>query len=166
MGITLIVEDDDDVHAVGMAFAAAAGAAGLFGGRPVQVIRVEPGGVPWHCAAYGPGRADLPGAVAHGLPLIVAPAPGWELGTVTDRVDAGRGLHRAGRARGPDGELRIDAVYQAIYVGDADVSGVPDAFALTRAEAWLDGERVIEPERARELAAAAGLTPPRLLPPQ
>lgn len=165
MGITLIVEDDEDVHAVGRAFTAAGDAGGLFG-RPVQVIRVMPGDVPWHCAGYGPARADLAGVVAHGIPLIVAPAPGWELGTVTDRLDGGGALHRAGRATGPDGELRIDAIYQPVHMGDDPASVEPSGFALTRAEAWLAGERVIEPERAKELAAAAGLTPPRMLPPQ
>jgi hypothetical protein len=162
VGVTLIVEEDEDVHAVGRAFTAAGGAQKLFG-RPVQVIRVGPGEVPWHSAAYGAARAGLPGVIAAGMPLLVAPAPGWELGTVTDRVTVG-GLHRAGRARGPDGELRVDYDYQAVFTGD-DPGGVPDQYVLTSAEARLDGQLVTDPERARELAAAAGLTPPKMLPP-
>jgi hypothetical protein len=57
--IHLLAETDADVHAIGIAQARAGG--GLFS-VSYQVIRVAPGAVPAHAAAYG--SADLAAALA------------------------------------------------------------------------------------------------------
>jgi hypothetical protein len=75
--IHVLAETTDDIHAIGMAQAAAADA-GLFGTAGYQVIRISPGIIPAHAAAYG--AADLPAIIT--VAVVAPPPEPWaEMGT-------------------------------------------------------------------------------------
>jgi hypothetical protein len=101
--IHVLAETTDDIHAIGMA-QAAAGDAGLFGTAGYQVIRISPGIIPAHAATYG--AADLPFVIATAVAarpctctLGRPPAPWTETGT----DDAGHDMYVAPPGTPPPG---------------------------------------------------------------
>lgn len=93
-------------------------------------------------AMASPGRRLPPG-----LNVQVAYTPGGKYVTCYATIAVGR--------------LRITDTYQAVYLGDELTGSHPaDAYVLTLREAYLDGQPVLDPDRARALAEQAGLADP------
>jgi hypothetical protein len=102
-------------------------------------------------------------AILAALPPPPAPQPRqWGPARTWERITAA-GLTRFGTCGGPGGAMRVEYDYHAVWDGDPP-GGAPHAFVLAAARMWLDGRPVTDGDRARALAAAAGLTAERTLP--
>jgi hypothetical protein len=99
--------------------------------------------------------------------LAVLPAPGpavtWQRPRTSEQV-TGAGLTRTGEAAGPDGLLRVEYGYHAVWAEEPAMGEAPAGYVLTEARTWLNGVLITDPDRAAKLAAAAGLHAPRQLP--
>jgi hypothetical protein len=107
--------------------------------------------------------ADEAQAILAALPRPPMPPRTWQRPTTGEQV-TGAGLRRTGHCSGPDGDLRVEYGYHAIWVEEPAMGEPPDGFILTTAQTWLNGVLITDPDRARALAAAAGLAAERQLP--